>query len=128
MKKVLTIFIALIVTISALSLAACGKGGNGGSGGSADSACIGSWKAISANAFGEEVLVEDVFTEGFFVTFKEDGTADIYADGESESGKWTESGEEITVKGSDANMTFKLKDGVLTADLLGVTFTFERDE
>lgn len=128
MKKTLTIIIAFIVAISALSLAACGKGGNSGGGGSADSACIGSWTAVRAEAFGEEVLIADVFTEGFFVTFKEDGTAEIYADGEAETGKWTESGEEIKVKGNDANMTFKLKDGVLTTDLVGVTFTFEKKE
>lgn len=124
MKKTLTILCALIITISCIALAGCGKGGNGTD--ASDSPYLGTWKAVTAEALGQEVPIAEVLDYDLTLTLNADGSAQLEADGEVANGKWSESGTEVKVSGSDMNMTLKDEGGKLSTSIVGVTIYFEK--
>lgn len=120
MNKVLAVAMALIMV---LALAACG-----GSGGNLPADRIGSYTLYEMTSDGEtfdnEFLkswdMEDMFT----LELKEDGTADMTADGETQSFKWDEQKFKGGIIGDEVAYTYA--DGKLTMTLDGDVLVFQK--
>ena len=116
----------LLAAAMIFSLTACGGGGNDTA---ADPNC-GLYNATTAEMWGIEMGVEDIWTKGFSIELKDGGKCEIKADGEKASGKWTLDGTAFTVKGGGFDCSGTLSQGVMTLENvldMGVNLTFEKE-
>ena len=118
MKKSIALLLVVILGISLL--ASCG-------GGSSNDPNIGTWTAVSVNAFGVQMGVDDVFENGASIELKANGKCTLNLDGEKVNTDWSSNNGEITIKGDDGE-TYKAKvaDGKLTLDFDAFEVIFEK--
>ncbi len=76
----------------------------------------GLYTAISAEAMGIEVPVDDLFDEGFTIELKDKGKCVINADGTKKNGKWELDGKAITIKGGGVTLKGTLENGIISID------------
>ena len=92
---------------------------------------LGVYEAKSAEMMGMELGVEDVFEDGCSIELKNKGKGTMTFDGDEASFKWELDGDDFSGKGSGAELSGTLKDGVLVLnDIMGsgVTMTFVCDD
>lgn len=121
MKKYLSLFLILCLL---LGLVACG----GDKGEASDDPNLGLYEAYTAEMWGIEMSVADIYEKGFTVELKAKGKCALEVDGKKANGKWSLEGENIHIKGGGVEMDGVLKDGVITVEDLmgmGLTMTFK---
>ena len=87
MKRTICAVLSAVVLIC---LAACGGGG------SSDDPNVGTWIGVSAEAFGMESDIKEVYPQGTTLEMKANGNCTAVFDGDKASGKWTGSGSRLT--------------------------------
>lgn len=118
---VLAIILA-IVLISALG----GKGDKN----TASDPNLGLYTATTAEMWGMEMDISDLFEKGVSVELKENGKCDLNVNGDKGSGKWTLAGDKFHVKGCGVECDGTLSKGVMVWENvldMGVTLTFEKE-
>ena len=90
----------------------------------------GKYIAIRAEAFGVEVPVDSMYTDGFSIELRAGGECTVKVNSNSAEGKWTLDGDKVTVSLGTVEMSGALSDGVMTLENvygMGVTFFFSLD-
>lgn len=82
----------------------------------------GRYEAVSAETDGGSVSVD-----GDWVELKSRGKATLSVMGSEYAAKWSTDGERITLKQSGDTYTGDLRNGVLTVDLAGISYTFVKE-
>ena len=90
MKKTICTVLVLVLCVSVL--AACGGGG-----GSSDNPNVGTWTAVSVEAFGMESDIKEVFSGGATLELRANGNVNMSFDGDKANGKWTGSAIRLTL-------------------------------
>lgn len=127
MKKTMKIGALLLAMMMVLALAACG-----GSGGAADDPNLGVYKlnsllGFSLAEYAEMVgITEEEAAESMTLELKADGTADMVADGDTQTLDWTIEGDKITLTDGTDTLEGTVADGVITLDAEGVEITFAK--
>ena len=129
MKKALAFLIAMVLTLSLVTLSGCGTTKPGDI--PADSPYIGTWEATKAKFMDDEASIEEVLGEDSYpyeINLKADGTADIITGADTQPGVWaiTADGFNLRLDGAKKDQKFKTDGDVLTSKLVGVTLTFEK--
>ncbi len=110
----------LLVLLMVWSLTACGSNAN--------SAFIGTWNAVSAEAYEVTMTMEEVDMT-FQVEIKDDGTVVATTNGEEDGeATWEEDNGVLTISdSSDTNITGEINDeGQLVLDFDGIVFYLEK--
>ena len=124
MKKIVSIFLAVLMTVTCLGLVACKK--DEGSAPSPDSKYIGVWKATSAEFKGESTPIEEVLKDSdYILDLRADGTA-IVTTTEAATGTWTEKADAAHVKAGETDTDFPMQGDKLVISLFGAKIIFER--
>lgn len=113
-------FISIALTVCVLS--SCTGGAN------ADKAYVGKWVSVTGEAMGITLTGEDI--GGFALDLQEGGKAVLTVDGESESVKWQNEEEILTVSANGTDMTGTVKgDTIVFDDMLnmGLKLTFAKE-
>ena len=105
---------AVVVLVVALVLLLGGKGGK-------DDPTLGRYEGVSCTIDGVEVGAEDEWIE-----LKAKNKADVCIMGQEFSGTWKLDGEAFTFKQGGDKYEGTLKDGVMTLDIAGMLYTFEK--
>ena len=105
---------AAVVLVVALVLLLGGKGGK-------NDALLGRYEGVSCTIDGVEVGAEDEWIE-----LKARNKADVCIMGQEFSGTWKLDGEAFTFKQGGDKYEGTLKDGVMTLDIAGMLYTFEK--
>ena len=105
---------AVVVLVVALVLLLGGKGGK-------DDPTLGRYEGVSCTIDGVEVGAEDEWIE-----LKAKNKADVCIMGQKFSGTWKLDGEAFTFKQGGDKYEGTLKDGVMTLDIAGMLYTFEK--
>ena len=105
---------AVVVLVVALVLLLGGKGGM-------DDPTLGRYEGVSCTIDGVEVGAEDEWIE-----LKAKNKADVCIMGQEFSGTWKLDGEAFTFKQGGDKYEGTLKDGVMTLDIAGMLYTFEK--
>ena len=105
---------AVVVLVVALGLLLGGKGGK-------DDPTLGRYEGVSCTIDGVEVGAEDEWIE-----LKAKNKADVCIMGQEFSGTWKLDGEAFTFKQGGDKYEGTLKDGVMTLDIAGMLYTFEK--
>lgn len=114
---------ALAVVIIAAVVILLVKGG----GGKSNDPNLGVYNAVSAEMWGVEMPVEDLYAGGFSIELKSGGKCTIIADGTKGSGKWDLDGADFELEGAGLDCEGTLSNGVMTLeDMLdmGLNMTF----
>lgn len=125
MKKLKSLLAVVLAAAMLLSMTACG----GGDEKSADPNA-GVYKAATAEMWGMEMAIEDIWSGGFEIELKDKGKCQIRIDGEKANGKWELSGSSFHVEGGGVDCSGTLKDGVMTLENvldMGVNLTFHKE-
>lgn len=122
-KRSIAILCSLVIALSCVLLAGCGGGGNADV---SESKYVGTWKAVSLSAFGEEDNADEVFDAELILVLNADGTAEFTSDGETATATWSETSDGFKIKGDDVNLKFKEVEGGVEASILGVGILFEQ--
>ena len=118
------VVIGIVVAI-VLLVSKAGKGSD-----AATDPNLGVYNASSAEMFGVEVDVTDMWEKGFTVELKEKGKCSFAVDGESANGKWTLEDGALHISGGGLDCDGTLKDGVMTLDNVldtGMKLTFAKE-
>ena len=103
---------------------------NLGGAAAADNPDLGLYNAASAEMFGVEVDVADMWEKGFTVELKEKGKCAIAVDGENANGKWTLEDGALHISGGGLDCDGTLENGVMTLDNVlgtGMKLTFAKE-
>lgn len=94
----------------------------GGKPGSASSdPNLGVWNVVTAEMWGMETDISDVFEDGFTIELLDKGKCKLNIDGTKGDGKWTLKDDAITIKGGSLDVSGTLKNGVLVLeDVMGI--------
>lgn len=114
------------VLIAVVLLVAKNLGGAAAS----DNPDLGLYNAASAEMFGVEVDVADMWEKGFTVELKEKGKCAIAVDGENANGKWTLEDGALHISGGGLDCDGTLENGVMTLDNVlgtGMKLTFAKE-
>ena len=117
MKKIVSIALAAVMVLTALALTACGSSGSDLS----DSKYVGSWKAVSMSV-GDESEAPD---GEWMLTVNDDGTGTLDDGSEISEFTWEPADGGFKTKG-DVKLKFKDDGDNITAKVIGVTLTFEK--
>ena len=123
MKKFMSVLCSFMLVMTCFVLVGCKKENKD----VANSKYIGTWKAVSAEAFGQKVSAEEVF-EGkeVFLELKGDGTGTFDdPEGTNNTFTWVELEDGVKTSG-DVNMTFTDTDGQLVGEVITVKLFFEK--
>ena len=123
MKKFMSVLCSFMLVMTCFVLVGCKKENKD----VANSKYIGTWKAVSAEAFGQKVSAEEVF-EGkeVLLELKGDGTGTFDdPEGTNNTFTWVELEDGVKTSG-DVNMTFTDTDGQLVGEVITVKLFFER--
>ena len=103
MKKIYSKIMMLAMMVAALGLTACGGDDDGDNGGNNSGTLVGKWKCTYVD-YGkwESYAAESGTSVGDLICFNSDHTYyTVTADGNDESGTWSLSGNQLTVKSND---------------------------
>lgn len=82
---------------------------------------VGMWNVVSAEMWGFETDISDIFEKGFSIELLDKGKCKLNIDGTKGDGKWTFEDGAITIKGSGLDVSGTLKNGVLVLeDVMGM--------
>ena len=82
---------------------------------------VGVWNVVTAEMWGIETDISDVFENGFTIELLDKGKCKLNIDGTKGNGKWTLEDGVITIKGGGLDVSGTLKNGVLTLeDVMGI--------
>lgn len=113
MKKHLALLLSLCML---LALVACGGGSE-----AADDPNLGLYEAATAEMWGIEIEVGDLYENGFTLELKAKGKCTINADGTKANGKWTLDGDQIHLSAGGVEIDGILSDGTIAVeDLMGM--------
>ena len=118
MRKRIIAVITAAVAASALALCLAGCGG------SSTAAECGTYNGTTAETYGQEYDIAEIFPDGDnVIELKADNAVDWTLDGDTISGTYTLDGENLTVTVSDDGKSVDsvgtLKDGTIVIDILG---------
>ncbi|MBQ4611370.1 MAG: zinc-ribbon domain-containing protein, partial [Clostridia bacterium] len=126
-KRLLTLGgIALAVILLIALVSSCGGGG----GADADDPNLGVYNAITAEMWGMEMPITDMFENGVSIELKEKGKCVMNIDGTTGKGKWTLEDGVFYAEAGGAELNGTLEKGVLYAENvldMGVNLTFEKE-
>ena len=125
MKKLKSLLAVVLAAALLLSMTACGGGDEKSTDPNA-----GVYKAVTAEMWGMEMAIEDIWSGGFEIELKDKGKCQIRIDGEKANGKWELSGSSFHVEGGGVDCSGTLKDGVMTLENvldMGVNLTFHKE-
>ncbi|WP_027868537.1 hypothetical protein [Eubacterium sp. AB3007] len=126
MKKLMTLAVAAIMVVSALTLTACGGGGSSDQDLS-DSKYVGTWKSVSFELMDESESPEE--GEEIFMTLNGDGTGTMTgtSEGEEETSDftWEPTSNGFKTKG-DLKLKFTDDGDKIKATVIGVDMIFEK--
>jgi len=127
-KKRLITFggIALAVILLIALVSSCGGGG----GADADDPNLGVYNAVTAEMWGMEMPITDMFENGVSIELKEKGKCVMNIDGTTGKGKWTLEDGVFYAEAGGAELNGTLEKGVLYAENvldMGVNLTFEKE-
>ena len=126
MKKLMTLAVAAIMVVSALTLTACGGGGSSDQNLS-DSKYVGTWKSVSFELMDESESPEE--GEEIFMTLNGDGTGTMTgtSEGEEETSDftWEPTSNGFKTKG-DLKLKFTDDGDKIKATVIGVDMIFEK--
>ncbi len=125
-KKLLFIIggAALVVILAVVLVLALG-----GQGAVAEDPNLGVYNATSAEMWGMEIPISDLWGDGFSIELKPAGKCTLIVDGSSGSGEWTLESGVFHLEGSGIDCNGTLANGVLILENvldMGITLTFER--
>lgn len=126
MKKLGSILCALVLAFCCVLLVGCGAKGNASPKDMTGNAYVGTWKAVHAEAFGQEMPVDEAMGGELILVLNADGTASLTGADSVSEGTWTESNGTVKTSGSDFNLELKDKDGLLETSVIGVHIQFEK--
>ena len=127
-----TLFIiggAVLAVILAIVLIAALAGKGGKTPANADPN-LGVYNAATAEMWGMEMDVSDIWEKGFSIELKDKGKCTIEVDGAKSNGKWTLENGIFRVNGGGVDCDGTLANGVMTLENvldMGVTLTFEKE-
>ncbi len=107
---------AAVVILAIILIVALGGGAD------ADDPNLGVYNAISSESMGISLGCE-----GEWIELKAKGKADIFLMGDDYSGKWSLDGDKFVLTQAGDEYEGTLKDGVLTIDFAGITYTYEKE-
>lgn len=116
MKRKTAVFLCIVMIASCVLLGACG-----GKQDLSNSKYVGTWKAESISAFGEESSLEG----DWILTLNADGTATLEDGEEVSKCTWQETSDGFKLKG-DAKMTFTDDGDGIKSKVIGVELHFTR--
>ncbi|MBQ7092151.1 MAG: zinc-ribbon domain-containing protein, partial [Clostridia bacterium] len=118
--------IALAVILLIALVSSCGGGG----GADADDPNLGVYNAVTAEMWGMEMPITDMFENGVSIELKEKGKCVMNIDGTTGKGKWTLEDGVFYAEAGGAELNGTLEKGVLYAENvldMGVNLTFEKE-
>ena len=124
-KRLLTLGgIALAVILLIALVSSCGGGAD------ADDPNLGVYNAVTAEMWGMEMPITDMFENGVSIELKEKGKCVMNIDGTTGKGKWTLEDGVFYAEAGGAELNGTLEKGVLYAENvldMGVNLTFEKE-
>ncbi|MDO4477913.1 MAG: hypothetical protein Q4B73_02585, partial [Lachnospiraceae bacterium] len=104
--------------------------GRGSSKGESTDPNAGVYNAVTAEMWGIEMAIEDIWTSGFSIELKDGGKCVVLVDKSKDNGSWQLEGTAIHIKGGGLDSDGTLENGVLTLDNvldMGITLVFEKE-
>ncbi|HOF94976.1 MAG TPA: lipocalin family protein, partial [Clostridia bacterium] len=77
---------------------------------------IGVWNVVSAEMWGFETDISDVFEKGFSIELLDKGKCKLNVDGKKGNGKWTFKDGVLTIKGGGLDLSGEITNGVLVIE------------
>ena len=118
--------IALAVILLIVLVSSCGGGG----GAASDDPNLGVYNAVTAEMWGMEMPITDMFENGVSIELKEKGKCEMNIDGTTGKGTWTLEDGVFSAEAGGAELNGTLEKGVLYAENvldMGVNLTFEKE-
>lgn len=108
---------ALVLIIALVSILGGGKGKDKIS----SDPNVGVWNVVSAEMWGFETDISEVFEKGFSIELLDKGKCKLNVDGKKGNGKWTFKDGVLTIKGGGLDLSGKITNGVLVIeDVMGM--------
>lgn len=127
-KKTLIIIGGAVLAVILVVVLIAVLGGRGGEASTDPNAGV--YNAVTAEMWGVEMNVADIWSGGFSIELKDGGKCRLNIDGNSSSGKWTLEDGALKVSGGGLDCSGTLENGVMTLENvlnMGVTLKFERE-
>lgn len=127
-KKTLIIIGGAVLAVILVVVLIAVLGGKGGEASTDPNAGV--YNAVTAEMWGVEMNVADIWSGGFSIELKDGGKCRLNIDGNSSSGKWTLEDGALKVSGGGLDCSGTLENGVMTLENvlnMGVTLKLERE-
>lgn len=125
MKQLKSLLAVVLAAAMLFSMTACGGDEK------ATDPNAGVYEAVTAEMWGMEMAIEDIWSGGFEIELKDKGKCEIRIDGKKANGKWELSGSSFHVEGGGIDCSGTLQDGVMTLENvldMGVNLTFHKED